>query len=64
MDNSTYTVVYNDGSTRTLYTTSLAKCYVDQMKHIDRYGTQKYRHVFNIYKIIEHTGNTAKTIFQ
>lgn len=65
MNNSpVYTVVYNDGTTRTLYTPELAKCYMEQMKHIDRYGNQKYRHVFNIYKIIEHDGNTSKVVFQ
>lgn len=60
----TYTVVYNDGKTRTLYTTELAKSYVEQMSKFDRYGTQKYRDVFNIMKVIENDGNNSKVIFQ
>ena len=60
----TYTVVYNDGKIRTLYTTELAKSYVDQMSKFDRYGVQKYRDVFNILKVIENDGNSSKVICQ
>lgn len=61
---SIFTVVYNDGTTRTLYTNELARSYIEQMNKTDRYGYPKYRHIFNINRIIEHTGSSSKVIFQ
>ena len=62
--NPFYTVVYNDGTERTLYTAELANSYIEQMNYVNRYGEQPYRHVFNIYKIVEHVDGKNVVIFK